>query len=435
MFRRVLTTRRYRGRLLALAGAGLLALVLASGCAAVTVVPAAGAQAADWLRGIIGDEAVAQLENFVYQIQDDLHQVTYTLGLGRSTSPWEGTPVAAAPTDSLPPTDSVPPTDNAPPEPTDMAPTFNPEASPTAGGAQTTTPIPKGATLPAATETPAAPATWTLLPLHPLGALPGEGKWLAYLKNPAGQVVAYRTFLQPDKKRPYAVVAVVAFDLSATHLHMVLGALEPASSVDMPRPGTIPAADLQAGKLLATFNGGFKARHGHFGLMVNGTTVLPPRDGMGAVVFYDDGHITLGLWDSSIISSTHVVAWRQNGPLVIQNGQINPHTEDTAPQDWGFTVQGGTAIWRSGIGVSADGRTLYYIAGPSLTLPALAVAMQGAGMDQAIQLDINNFWVHFDAIDGPNFQATPLLDKMNNSVGRYLSAYPRDFFYVTADGS
>jgi hypothetical protein len=422
MFIRALGSRSHRWRIIILAIVGLFVLLLASGCVAVTVLPSVSAQAADVLRGIIGDQAVAQLETIVFQVQDDIHQVTYAFGVGRASSPWQGTPVAEAPTES------------ALPEPTDTPSTFNAEASPTAGAAQSTTPMSKVATQPATPETPAAPSAWTPPPLTPIGTLPGEGKWLAYLKNPAGQQVAYRTFLQPDKQRPYAVVAVVAFDLSSTRLHFVLGTLEPASDVAIARPGTIPLEDLQAGKLLATFNGGFKARHGHFGLMVDGTTVIPPRDGMGTVAFYDDGHITIGQWDTNVISSTHVVAWRQNGPLVIQNGKINPHTADKAPQDWGYTVPGSTAIWRSGIGISADGRTLYYIAGPSLTLTALAVAMQSAGMAQAIQLDINNFWVHFDAIEGPHLQAAPLLDKMNNNVGRYLFPYARDFFYVTADG-
>jgi hypothetical protein len=422
MLIRQLFSRPHRGRLIVLALAALLVLALASGCAAVTVVPAVGAQAADWLRALIGDQAVAQLENTVAQIQDEVQQVAYSAGIGRPSSPWQGTPVAEAPTGT------------PVPQPTDVPPTLIPEASPTPGGPPTDTPGAVTATQPAATETPAAKPTWNLPALQPVGTLAGEGKWQAYLHNAAGQVVAYRTFLQPDKQRPYAVVAIVAFDLSATRLHFVLGSLEPASDVSIPRPGTIPAGDLLAGKLVATFNGGFKERHGHFGVMVDSTTVIPPRDGMGTVAFYDDGHVTISQWDNAVLSSTHVITWRQNGPLVVQDGQINPHTADTAPQDWGYTVPGSTAIWRSGIGISADGGTLFYIAGPSLTLPALAVAMQGAGMQQAMQLDINNFWVHFDGIQGPKLQATPLVDNMNNKVGRYLSAYPRDFFYVTANG-
>src|SRR5260370_32638129 len=220
LIRRFLSWPR-RGRLLALAAVGLLVLALASGCAAVTVVPSAGAQAAEWLRSIIGDEAVAQLENVVYQIQDEVQQVAYAVGIGRPSSPWLGTPVAQAPTD-------IPTT----PEPTDIAPTLGPEASPTSGGAPTATPSTPVASTPlatetAATQTPAVQPAWTLPALKTMGALANEGKWLAYLRNSSGQVVAYRTFLQPDKQRPYAVVAVVAFSLKATQLHFVLGSLEP----------------------------------------------------------------------------------------------------------------------------------------------------------------------------------------------------------------
>ena len=25
--------------------------------------------------------------------------------------------------------------------------------------------------------------------------------------------------------------------------------------------------------------------------------------------------------------------WRQNGPLIVQNGQVNPHTADSAPEE------------------------------------------------------------------------------------------------------
>ncbi len=427
MFLRALKSRRHRGRIVALGLVGLAALVGISGCAAVTVVPAVGAQAAEVLRGIIGDQAVAQLETFVFQVEDDVHQIAYQLGVANPSAPWAGTPVASVPTDLATPTDV------SASDATETPPAQTPAASPTPALGPTATP--QAATPEAVTPTaPATQAVWLPAALKPLGSLPGEGQWQAYLQNSSGHTVAYRTFLQPDRQRPYAVVAIVAFDLTATRLHFVLGTLEPVSTVAIPRPGTIPAGDLQASKLLATFNGGFKARHGHFGLMVNGITLIPPRDALGTVAFYGDGHVTIGQWGTDITPSSDVVTWRQNGPLVVQNGQINPHTADDAPQDWGFTVKGVTAVWRSGIGMSADGRTLYYIAGPSLTLPALANAMVGAGMTQAIQLDINNFWVHFDAIQGPQMQASPLLDKMNNNVGRYLTAYPRDFFYMTADG-
>ena len=133
--------------------------------------------------------------------------------------------------------------------------------------------------------------------------------------------------------------------------------------------------------------------------------------------------------------SPDLFTWRQNGPLIIQDGVVNPHTADNAPQDWGYTVAGSITTFRSALGISQDGRTLFYAAGGYLTLPALAKAFQAAGAYQAMQLDINNYYVHFEAIHynqgAPN--GSVLLDIMHGSGdGRFLKPYPRDFFYVTS---
>ena len=268
-----------------------------------------------------------------------------------------------------------------------------------------------------------------------LGTLPGEGQWTAYLWDANGNVVAYRTFLQPDPQRPYVSVAVVAFNLKTTLLHFVLGYEEPQSSVFISRPARIPASDMQPGKILAAFNGGFKAQHGHFGVMEEGVTLIPPRDGFGTVAIDKNGKVSLGAWGRDIIATPNIVAWRQNGPLIIQYGQINPLTGVNDPKVWGYTTDGGIATGRSALGISTDGSTLYYAVGFDLIMPALARAIQDVGAYQAIQLDINNFYTHFEAFSlGSNNQltATPLLDKMKGpGEHRYLSINKRDFFYVT----
>jgi hypothetical protein len=269
-----------------------------------------------------------------------------------------------------------------------------------------------------------------------LGALDGEGQWSGYIRDAGDQVVAYRTFLQPDAERPYAVVAVVALDLNATRLGFVLGSEEPASEVKGERTGRIPEADFKPGRLLAVFNGGFKARHGKFGAMANGLVALPPRDGLGTVALYADGRIGIGAWGRDIRPNVPMLAWRQNGPLIVQAGVINPHTADNDPKDWGYTtVDNETATWRSGLGLSEDGQKLYYAAGPKLTVEALAHALRAAGAYQAVQLDINNYWVHFDGIQahGDGLQTLPLFESMGaENDRRYLQAYTRDYFYVTS---
>jgi Phosphodiester glycosidase len=401
------------GLSLGAAGAGIYALT--------NVWPGLGTQGIDLLRHLIGEEAVATFETAVFDFQDQLQQWRYQLSGGQPKAPaWAVTPTALALATNAPlPT----------PSPTPAARTHPTAELPSAPLASTDTPIQT------ATPPPVEPPAWEPAAISPTGSLAGEGQWLPYLTNATtGQVVAYRTFLQPDTTRPYAIMSLVAFDLEATRLHFVLGLEEPQSPVVVRRTGTIPAADLQADVLLAAFNGGFKTEHGHFGVSVRGINLLPPRPGFSTVALFKDGRVQLGAWGTEVTASPDIIAWRQNGPLLVHNGDINPHTADKAPQDWGYTVKGDTATWRSALGLSADGRALYYAAGPSLTLPALAQGMATANATQAMQLDINPYWTHFDTFtaDGPTLRPEPLLEAMRNQAdNRYLKPNARDFFYVT----
>lgn len=396
-----------------LAGLGILAGVVALlvllaliPYSATNIWPNLGAGAVDLARSMFGDKLVSQAENLVLSSEDKLKQIQYSFMEATPAAPWQTTSLPALNLAPTPPSNSMP------------APT-----SPPADLAISTP-------LPAPTQT-----VWHLRNVPALGSTPGEGKWTAFLLDVDGNVVAYRTFLQPDPQRPYATVAVVAFDLRTTQLHFVLGYEEPQSSVSISRPARIPAGDMQPGKILAAFNGGFKAQHGHFGVMLDGVTLIPPRDGFGTVVFFDNGKVSLGAWGRDITSTSHMIAWRQNGPLIIQYGQINPLTTVTDPKVWGYTTDGGIATGRSALGISPDEKTLYYAVGFDLTLSALARAVQDAGTYQAIQLDINNFYTHFEAFTlGSNNQLTvvPLMDKMKGPGDhRYLTINKRDFFYVT----
>lgn len=381
---------------------------------AIEVWPSLGAQAVDLARGILGDQIVAQVENTVLQAQDAYRQWEYG-GAGVQ-------PVAPGLSEAQVLTTA-----------TSEVPTLAPqrtEATPASSAQSFVAP-----SVPASTPTLLpTPTNW--LPPQVAIADPSvsEGQWTPYLWNPSGRPVGYLASFHPDPTRIYAYIVVVAFDLQHTQLHFVLGFDEPASSIQVMRSGRIPAQDLQVGRLLAAFNGGFKAQHGHFGVMANGTTLIPPREGLGTVGLYDTGQVQIGEWGKDMDLSPHWVAWRQNGPLIVQNGQINPNTAVSDPQIWGYTTYGVTATYRSALGTSPDGKILYYAVGPSLTLPVLARAMQAIGAFQAMQLDINAYWVHFEAFrtDGGQLKAVTLLDAMQG-VGehRYLTGSSRDFFYLT----
>ncbi len=396
----------------------------------VSSTPSVGARGAELLRNILGDRPVAALEMAYLQVQDNIHQTRYNLGLAEARAPWQvadyqtPTPIKT----ELPET---PVADTAAviiraDEPVMLS---TPAAGKNQGGKQpAVTPL-----QPTPTILP-EPTQWVPAAVDAPGSLEGEGIWSSYIQNASGETVAYRTFVQPDPDRPYSIVAIVAFDLSKIRLNFVLGFEEPYNPDAPKRTGKIPEEHKIPGILLAAFNGGFKAQHGGSGAMQDGLVVLPPRDELGTVAMYQDGSLKLGEWGTEIDQTADMDAWRQNGPLVVQDGQINPRIYNNDPRDWGYTVDDVSPTLRSALGISEDQGTLYFVAGPKLTMEALASSMLEAGVWDGIQLDINNYWVHF-VVYPPvlnELQPEPLLPElMIENLDRYLYAFGRDYFYVT----
>jgi hypothetical protein len=372
----------------------------------VSAQPGLAAQGADTLRAIFGDQAVSYMEMAVFQAQDAFHKLTYDLGLVTPAAPWQPEP-------SVTPQIAV-----------DRLPTLTPEPTP-AITAATSTPIPPTPT----------PVVWQPGVVTASGGLAGEGQWADYIQNAQGVTVAKRAFVQPDPSRPYAIVAIVAFDLAQTRLHFVLGSVEPYAPNLPARSGAIPAADKAPGVLLATFNGGFKSRHGHFGAMSDGITALPAREGYATLFIAQDGTLQMGEWGSEVTPGPQVTAWRQNGPFVVHQGLVSPKINENSPQDWGYTVTDVAPTWRSGLGLSADRQTLYYFCGSALSMEMLAKSMLAVqGLTDGMQLDINTYWVHFVAareVNGQRQLEALFPDMMKENIDRYLMPYTRDYFYVT----
>ncbi len=400
--------------------------ILAMGALVVVVSasPEKGAQGADWLRNLIGNKPVAELEALVFTMQDKLHQLAYRVEGSTPAAPWEiSTPQAlGAPVQIIQSTPTTAPVAGIPGG-GDAQPTATPTVNVT-NGAGNPTPTPNSTI-----QAPRVPVN-----LPPLGQIANEGVWMPYIQDANGVTVAYRTFLEPDPGRPYVTVGIVAFDLTRVKLHYVLGITEPTSDISVPRTGQIPKQDQLSGFLLAAFNGGFKTVHGHFGVYDNGQVLVPPIDGMATLAIYNDGSVRIGEWGKDMSLSPDMLVYRQNCPLMVQDGSINPLVYNNSVNDWGGTISGNIVTFRSGVGISQDGNTLYYFAGNTLVMPALAKAMLDAGVFQGMQLDINNYYVHFthfELQDG-QLKAVPLLPKeMVDNIDRYLVGFGHDFFYLT----
>jgi hypothetical protein len=384
------------------------------------------------LRHLLGVEVVANIETTIFVVQDQIEQWKFDLGLAQAANPFgdvsdfeDGAGIQAA---TLP-TQSVFPTATA------VAPSVTPLPTDHPVDAQAT-PIPTEIILTETIEPTPTPAGWVLADISPYGDLQGEGIWQPYLHNQDGDVVAYRTFLQPDPERPYTIVAVVAIDLTKTNLRFVLGLEEPSKPGGAHGWGVIPSEDKQPGRLLAAFNGGFIAEHGGYGAMADGITALAGRAGLATLAIYQDESVRIGEWGNDFYTDGDYRAWRQNALMIVHNGEINEKVYTGTEAEWGANLDGATVTLRSSIGISEDGEVLYYFAGPSLSMPVLADAMVASGAYNGILMDINPTHAHFTAIrtdENGELSAEALYpEEMDLWVDRYLHQWDQDFFYVVA---
>jgi hypothetical protein len=413
---------------------GIFVFVLLIGLiAAVKVSPEFGANGADALRNVLGTRLVAGLETAMYTLQDQLLKLEYGLGLAKQVEPWSTT-------DTLP--QDTPFSTKAGIQASSNLPPTNPLASSSTVRNPKSTPQPGMVNQPTCTTTvvpetltpcPTVEPPWAPPELKPLAIAAGEGVWQPYIRDPQGNVIGYRAFLHPDPERPYAVMAIVAMEAKSIRLNYMAGFDDPYAKKGIRRfTGCIPPQDAKPGILAAAFNGGFKFIHGNFGSMVDGFVTVPPRDGLGTVVTTSNGRIQIGKWGKDFKNSADYVDLRQNGPLVVEEGHATDQVNDASL--WGYTLDGQTVTPRSGLGISQDGRTLYYFAGTYITINKLATAMLATQVWNGIQLDINNYWVYFDTFRVKNGQLQPdVLNKqvMNVQTYRYLQPFSKDFFYVT----
>lgn len=184
------------------------------------------------------------------------------------------------------------------------------------------------------------------------------------------------------------------------------------------------------GALLATFNSGLKLEDSGGGFFSQGHAYAPLVDGQATLIGYGNGRVDVRTWTGGPTPGPGIVFARQNLPLIVENGQLNPELANNAL--WGTTLGNAVRVWRSGIGVDAHGN-LIYAAADIQTAQSLASILQRPGAVRAMELDINYEWTTFNfygAFGAPG--PTKLLPDMSRPATRYLSPDDRDFFAVYA---
>jgi hypothetical protein len=283
-------------------------------------------------------------------------------------------------------------------------------------------------------------------PPHERSAQPGDGRWQR-LGDPAlgeriaeGPAVMVRTVVRPHPISKWITVTVVAIDLDRTLLHHVPGSEDVSDlHVDADRlptaPGLVPARDQDA--LLAVFNGGFKPRHGRWGMRAGAQDLVPPRDTGCTVAIYTAGGVRIRSWPELVEGVGDISAYRQGPPCLLEQGTIHPDLLTDEDGVWAGKDPKLQTRRRSALGIDTTGRILFYGIGEEAKPRELAAAMHAVGCHDAVELDINWSWTRFLIFGQPKpgaaLQVTStLIPKMvHQSRGTLTRPEERDFFYLT----
>ncbi len=296
----------------------------------------------------------------------------------------------------------------------------------TTGKSQTPATYPQIARLPPPTARVATPAA---------DVQENEGVWQPTGRLVLGQPAVYTTYVRPDASHTSYYTGIMWLDTKLLRANYVVGTEQPGGG---PNPWNSQIPPDQRDIAIAAFNSGFKMDSANGGAYLDGQEIVPLRDGAASFVIKQDGSASVGVWGRDFVMGPDIKAVRQNLALIVDNGQLNPELQENDTTLWGATLGNNVFVWRSGVGVTADG-ALVYVGGPAMSITAVARTLQAAGAVRAMEMDINTDWVSAFTyqpnvtVPGDPIEGVKLLDGMTHDGSQYLQQNSRDFFAFTAD--
>ena len=187
-----------------------------------------------------------------------------------------------------------------------------------------------------------------------------------------GVPAIYGTYLRPDSVHTSYVAGIASMDQRLLTFQLGPG-------VEDPGPGNWASPRMAPGTgtgLEATFNGGFKIASAGGGFYLNGLTSGTLTSGAASLVYYQNGELAIGFWDHCVGMTPDVLGVRQNLKPIVDHGTVPASVGQDVLTQWGATLGGGYYVWRSGVGITSDGRIIF-VYGPALSVRSLAGLLSG----------------------------------------------------------
>ena len=264
---------------------------------------------------------------------------------------------------------------------------------------------------------------------------PGEGEWQPVASKVDKIPAIYVTRVRADDIYTMYYATAMWIDTTLTRTMFIPGYQEPGG----PNPfnGALPESQWEY--VLANFNGGFRINDTRGGYFYDGEMVKELVDGRASAVVMRDGTMHIGKWPRDFKNlrndkgdpAPEVMVVRQNLDLIIDKG-ISEVSSENDNIVWGATTDKTSMTWRAAIGERPDG-SLVYVIGEYLSATGLANTLVGAGVEQAMVLDMNLWWAaafYFNHKKSGKIKCHKLEPAIQGDCERFLNDYKRDSFQV-----
>ena len=199
-----------------------------------------------------------------------------------------------------------------------------------------------------------------------------------------GIPAVYTTTLRPDTVHTSYVVGVAWMDTKLLQATLYSGSQIPGGGPYNSTAPVRPSAAKPGGRVQC----GLPHVRGPRRVLHRRENRHPAADGAASFVVYADGTAAVGQWGRDVTMTPDVVSVRQNLDLLVDNGQPVAGLNASDTTHWGQTLGSEVYVWRSGLGITANG-ALVYVGGPGLNITDLANLLVRAGAVRAMELDIN----------------------------------------------